>query len=405
MSLEAESNKRIGDTDKVIGDSVTSLSTGFDNTIAGASDLTDYGSGVFSSSLSDTNEMVSSSENKLAYVPEPVKEISDKTSKLIIILSLSIIVALIFVVKICFFEKKKNPKNSKPEEGLRSIIIYLFCVIFVAVGLYGAGIAATIISNFLLIAFITVLLIGIIYIIYNHQAIVNKLGTSGPFFNQIYENIHHYGGKYVISMFLSIINFSKSAIPLIGNWLNVEIIYSINFYKYSMMIFKIIIRIILLLIISPFLIMYGSFYFIWAFFVGLLMTCKFLWNNFKIPNISRMILFFSPNKSAKVSPGNEVSPGNDAPIELDHINLEENQKPKNSNNTNSVDNTVKENSLQKEEIHDVYKKKLNNPNNTNSWFNFGKKTDETVKENSLNDTQLEKIYPNIQGGKKKHKLR
>jgi len=399
--LEAESNKRIEDTDKVIGDSVTSLSTGFDSVISGGSDLTDYGSGVFSSSLSDTNEMVSSSKNKLAYVPEPVKEISDKTSKLIIILSLSIIVALIFVVKICFFEKKKNPKNSKPEEGLRSIIIYLFCVIFVAVGLYGAGIAATIMSNFLLIAFITVLLIGIIYIIYNHQAIVNKLGTSGPFFNQMYENIDHYGGKYMISMFLSIIKFSKSVIPFIGNWLNAEITYSNKVLQILMFFFKMIIRMLLLLIISPFLIMYGSFYFIWAFFVGLIMTCKSLWNNFKIPNISRMITnpiayvkSFLPNKPAKAvtvdSNGQNV---NNEPVELSDINLED-------ENVN----------LEDENVNLETKTKPQTSKNTNSWFNSGKKTDnnttnKTVGQNTLENNTFAEVYPNNRGGKKKHKLK
>lgn len=203
---------------------------------------------------------MSDEDEELGYITESVSEITPAISMHIIIIVLSIIVALIFAAKILFFEKRRNPERPSPEDGLKTMCLYLICVILLATGLYGAGTAARIIYMILVALSIFLLCIALVYVFLNRNAIIYKIGTSGPFFKQIFDNIAFYGG--IIGEIIKGLFIQSDDVKLFGiaTWLTSKTT-STTFafkiiYQYPIMFLKMIIQIIMTMILIPFLLIY-----------------------------------------------------------------------------------------------------------------------------------------------------
>jgi len=218
---------------------------------------------------------MSDEDENLGYITESVSEITPAISMQIIIIVLSIIVALIFAAKILFFEKRRNPERPSPEDGLKTMCLYLICVILLATGLYGAGTAAKIIYMILVVLSIFLLCIALVYVGLNRKAILYKLGAAGPFFDRIFASILIFGSP-VFSTLLALFKEGED-IPVIGPWLSSKTtstnIFSAIFYKYPVMSLKIIIKLIIAAILIPILIIIGI---IWCIATALLA----IWSGF-----------------------------------------------------------------------------------------------------------------------------
>jgi hypothetical protein len=214
-------------------------------------------------------------DENLGYITESVSEITPAISMQIIIIVLSIIVALIFAAKILFFEKRRNPERPSPEDGLKTMCLYLICVIFITTGLYGAGTAAKIIYMILVVLSIFLLCIALVYVGLNRKAILYKLGAAGPFFDRIFASILIFGSP-VFSTLLALFKEGED-IPVIGPWLSSKTtstsMLSAIFYKYPVMSLKIIIKLIIAAILIPILIIIGI---IWCIMTALLA----IWSGF-----------------------------------------------------------------------------------------------------------------------------
>ena len=226
------------------------------------------------------------SEEELGYIKIKSEPMGNKTSLQIITILFSIIAALIFIVKIMYFEKKKaktdnknkNTKN-KPlvEEPLKKMIMYLMGVILFTVGLYSSNVFV----QRIFFACALIVIIGLcIYINNNRDAVLNAMGGVGSGF----KNILKYLSKLTFGLFgvLYAIISTPEKIPGIGPWLASKTESSDNISSkmssFLIMGCKIFVKLVLFILLLPFVITGAAFYVVWLILVAIIYPFNLLKN-------------------------------------------------------------------------------------------------------------------------------
>jgi hypothetical protein len=307
------------------------------------------------------------SDEKLGYVKIKSEPMGNKTSLQILTILFSLIAALLFIVKIMYFEKKKakigqnvkdpfnkmnrNKNNPLPEKPLKKMIMYLMGVVLLSVGFYSSNIFV----QRIFFACVLIIIIGIcIYVNNNREAVLNSMGAVGSGF----KNILKYLSKITFGLFgvLYAIIAYPAKIPGIGPWLASKTgssnTIASTILKYVIMGCKIFVKLLLGILMLPFVIIGGAFYIVWLILLAIIYPFHFLG--------SYIYNYFFKKKSPGQSNNDETNtinpiiknkPGSTNDIDL-NINASIKNKPQPA--------TVAADDINDKKMHDLYPKNSQN---------------------------------------------